>query len=76
LAAQPEIDFSLPGGGTAKGREAQWVVDLLRAYDEADDAGVLHHSQRELARNARRILRALAGVMNAARSATVVCQSM
>jgi hypothetical protein len=61
LQAAPEIEFSSPSG-PAKGREAQWLVDLLRAYDEADDSGALHPSQRHLARNARRILRALAGV--------------
>lgn len=62
LASGAEIEFSLPGGGVAKGREATWFIDLLKAYDEADDAGDLHASQRHLARNARRTLRALAGV--------------
>jgi len=62
LAAGPEIEIGLPGGGVAKARDAQWVVDLLKAYDEADDADELHHTQRHLAKNARRILRALAGV--------------
>lgn len=61
LRAGPEISFSSPSG-PARGREAQWVVDLLKAYDEADDADELHHTQRHLARNARKILRALAGV--------------
>lgn len=62
LAAGAEVEFTLPGGGTAKGREATWLVDLLRAYDEASDLGQLHHAQQHLARNARKILRALAGV--------------
>jgi hypothetical protein len=62
LATGAEVEFTRPDGGTAKGREAQWVVDLLKAYDEADDAGELHVSQRHLARHARRVLRALAGV--------------
>jgi hypothetical protein len=62
LASSPETEFTLPGGGLAKGREAVWFVDVLRAYDEADDAGGLHHTQAHLARNARRLLRALAGV--------------
>jgi hypothetical protein len=62
LAAGPEIEFSLPGGRKAKGHEATWLVDLLKAYDEADDEGLLHHTQRGLAKNARRVLRALAGV--------------
>lgn len=61
LAAVPEIDVVLPGGNAAKAREAQWVVELLKAYDEADDLGMLHHTQRDLARNARRLIRALAG---------------
>lgn len=42
LTAAAEVEFSLPGGGVAKGREAMWFVDLLKAYDEADDAGELH----------------------------------
>lgn len=62
LATQTVVEFARPDGGTANGREAVWLVDLLRAYDEADDAGLLHHTQRHLARNARKILRALAGV--------------
>jgi len=62
LATATEIDFVRPDGGTAKGREAQWVVDLLKAYDEAEDLGELHHAQLDIARNARRLLRALAGV--------------
>lgn len=62
LAAGPEIEFNVPGGGPAKGREALWFVDLLKAYDEADDNGMLHPKQAHLAKNARRIIRALAGV--------------
>jgi hypothetical protein len=61
LEAGAEIEFIGPTG-PAKGRDAQWFVDLLKAYDEADEADVLHHSQRQLARTARRLLRALAGV--------------
>ncbi len=61
LKAGPEIEFQGPTG-PAKGREAQWLVDLLLAYDEADDAGELHHTQRHLARQARVLLRALAKV--------------
>lgn len=56
-----EIEFASPGG-KAKGREATWLVELLKAYDEADDEGLLHPKQVPLAKNARRILRALAGV--------------
>lgn len=62
LATGPEIEISRPGGGVAKARDAAWLVDLLRAYDEAADAGELHPTQVHLALNARRILRALAGV--------------
>lgn len=62
LATGAEIVFVRHDGGIAHGRDAQWLVDLLRAYDEADDLGLLHHTQRHLARNARKILRALAGV--------------
>lgn len=61
LQAGPEIEFQSPTGA-AKGREAQWLVDLLSAYDEANDAGELHHTQRHLARNARVLLRAIAKV--------------
>lgn len=62
LATQPVLTFARPDGGVAKGREALWVVDLLRAYDEADDLDLLHTQQRPLAKNARKVLRALAGV--------------
>jgi hypothetical protein len=62
LAVPAEILFTLPGGGVAKGREAQWVVDLLRAYKAAGRAGQLHHTQVHLAENADRLLDALAGV--------------
>lgn len=41
LQAGAEIEFQGPTG-PAKGREAQWLVDMLLAYDEADDAGELH----------------------------------
>ena len=61
LQAGAEIDFQGPTG-PAKGREAMWLVDFLMAYDEADDAGELHHTQRHLARQARQLLRALAKV--------------
>ncbi len=62
LATRPTVEFSPPGGGVAKGVDATTIVDILRAYDEADDTGSLLPSQRHLARNARRVLRALAGV--------------
>ncbi len=61
LQASSEIEFQGPTG-PAKGREAQWLVDMLLAYDEADDAGELHHTQRHLARQARALLRGLAKV--------------
>lgn len=61
LEAGTEIEFRSPTG-MAKGHDAVWLVDLLKAYDEADDEGLLHPKQVPLARNSRRILRALAGV--------------
>jgi hypothetical protein len=57
-----EVTFRTPEGATAKGREATWLVDLLRAYSEAADAGELHSSQMHLALNARKVLHALAGI--------------
>lgn len=62
IATQTEITFCRPEGGTAKGRDARWLVELLRAYSEADDADELHHTQRHLAKNARKILLTLAEV--------------
>ena len=35
LAMQPVIEFSLPGGGLAKGRDVLWLSDLLDAYVDA-----------------------------------------
>jgi hypothetical protein len=56
------IAFSLPSGGTATGHEAQWFVDVLRAYKAAWRAGELRKDQVHLAENADRILDVLAGV--------------
>ncbi len=56
------IEFVMPGGGMANGYDIEWFVDLLKAYDEADDGDLLRENQRHLAKHARVVLRALAGV--------------
>lgn len=62
LSSAPSIEFATTAGPIAKGRTSQWFIDLLKAYDGADDEGLLHPKQRHLAKQARLILRALAGV--------------
>jgi hypothetical protein len=62
LAAGPVFDITLPAGGTASGRDAEWFVDVLQAYVDAHFAGELHSAQEPLARNAARILSALGKV--------------
>ncbi|HRE87599.1 MAG TPA: hypothetical protein PK095_00545 [Myxococcota bacterium] len=63
LSVAPVLEFTPPRGGrTVKGRPTSWFIDLLRAYDEADDLDLLHTQQRHLAKAARVIIRALAGV--------------
>lgn len=61
LEAGAEIRFQGPTG-PAIGRDAEWFVDVLAAYADAADAGLLHHTQAHLAVNANRILRSLAKV--------------
>lgn len=60
--AGAEIVFVLPSGTEAIGRDATWLIKLCRAYDEADRAGELHHTQAHLANQARAILAACAEV--------------
>lgn len=62
LALAAAIEFRLPSGGTANGRDAEWVVDVLQAYVDAHFDGELHPSQEHLAKNASRILRVLGKV--------------
>lgn len=63
LSLPPPLEFCLPGGGTALGRDAQWFVDVLKAYKSAWRAGeIAQPSQIRLAKNADAILDALAGV--------------
>lgn len=54
--------FEMPQGGLAKGIAPATFVDILTAYSDADDRELLHPSQVRLARNANRLLRALASV--------------
>ncbi len=62
LAAEPEIAFTMPAGGIALGREAQFMVRLLKAYSSAHRAGELHHTQEKLAMASIAMIEALAGV--------------
>lgn len=63
LAMGPAVEFELPqGGATAIGRDAQFFVDLLKAYSSAYRAGELHASQEKLAMASIAIIEALAGV--------------
>lgn len=61
-SVDPVSGIQLPGGGTANGIGAEWFVDILNAYADADDADALHTQQRHLAKNANRLLRTLAKV--------------
>lgn len=62
LVAAGAIEFEMPGGGTAIGRDAQWFVDMLKAYKAARRARLLHKSQQKLAERADVMLDALAGI--------------
>lgn len=62
LAVVAEIEFSLPSGGTATGREAQFLVDLCDAYADAFLAGELHHTQERLAKGAISLIRSFAKI--------------
>jgi len=62
LSLGPVFEISLPEGGTATARDAEWFVDVLQAYVDAHFAGELHSAQEPLARNAARILRSLGKV--------------
>ncbi len=63
LSAGPTLEFDLPGGGGALGRDGQWFVDVLKAYKSAWRAGEFKHpAQVRLAENADAILDSLAGV--------------
>jgi hypothetical protein len=60
LSLFPELAFELPNGGMGYALDVDMIVALCAAYDEADADDELHASQRHLARNARRLLRAAA----------------
>jgi hypothetical protein len=62
LVSAGALEFEMPGGGVAIGREAQWFVDMLKAYKAAWRAGLLRSSQVKLAENADAMLDALAGL--------------
>jgi hypothetical protein len=62
LSSGPALEIELPGGGVAVARDAQWFVDVLKAYKAAWRDGELKPSQIHLAKNADAILDALAGV--------------
>lgn len=62
LASGPAIEFILPSGGRALGRESEWAVDVWQAYVDAHFAGELHPAQEELARHSANILRSLGKV--------------
>lgn len=55
LSAGASIEFVTTSGVKAKGRTSVWFVDLLRAYDEACDGGLLHPKQMHIAKQARTI---------------------
>lgn len=62
LTVGTTLSFEMPQGGLAKGLAPSTFVDILTAYSDADDRELLHPSQVRLARNANRLLRALASV--------------
>lgn len=63
LSVGAPLEFDLPAGGTAMGRDAQWFVDVLKAYKSAWRASeIVQPGQVKLAKNADAILDALAGV--------------
>jgi hypothetical protein len=52
------VEFQLPTGGTALGIDSDALMDVCHAYDDALVAGKLRKSQRHLALNARKVIRA------------------
>lgn len=62
LSAGESIDFAIPSGGRAQGRNASWFVDFCAAYVDAAVAGTLHPKQTHLAVQAQRVLKAVAKV--------------
>lgn len=55
-----EVEFLLPSGTAAIGRDAEWLVDLCNAYVDAALDGRLRKNQLHLAANARAIVSACA----------------
>ena len=62
LQAGPAVDFSRPDGRLAKGVTAERFYEVLVAYSEAHERGLLHPSQVHLAANCNRLLRAIGRV--------------
>jgi hypothetical protein len=60
LALVPVVEFVLPSGTVAHGREADWFVDLCNAYVDAAVEGALTKQQIHLGRQARAIVSACA----------------
>lgn len=56
----PPTRFSMMHGGVAHGIAPETFVEIVDAYVAADDDGKLHANQRHIARNCRRLMRALA----------------
>lgn len=55
LAADTNIEFTLPGGRVGHAVDVKTVAAICRAYVESDLAGELRANQRHLARNAIRL---------------------
>lgn len=62
LAACPVFDFTMPGGGVARGIDATSVPDILQLYVDALGAGTLHAQQIPIAARAAKMVGALAKV--------------
>ncbi len=62
LSLVPSIEFTIPNGAIALGRDRNFFVDLCDAYADAWAAGELHPKQELIARTCMAIIRSLAKV--------------
>jgi hypothetical protein len=61
-SVRPSIEFVLPTGGVASGRDRKAFVDICDAYSAAWADGKLHPKQEAIAKSAMAIIRSLAHV--------------
>lgn len=59
LTARAGLEFDMPNGGVAQGREGTWFVEVCDAYVDAFMSNELKSSQVKLAQSARGILKAV-----------------